>query len=640
MRDDFKEFRTYSASDLAGTVATDLLAHFSPYIVVRDEDYWSLAVVDDDLLAWMLDSSDSVQEAMHPWRSLNPEGPKALKLSDALRAWKSVHFDGPKARNVREPSVVSLLDARRPRRSIELMSTDRSVFQMDDAVFLDDSGAVRGLLALDTPSHFEPKLGGPSDNTLYPSIHTDDGAEVVPDKVVEYCLSLSDIAPVGLAFGFDVRFPEGADTLTLHVEVSSNEFEPIDGEAWYKEIIVDRQLRCSPSEWRFKARPIGDRVCYSFTVRFLAAGNVAGSLTYTAIRRGTTSPASPPKSPSPRLTLPKMSGAKLMVSISERGNTSFEISLFENGKRWEKPKPWDSEVADLFNSLEMAKSGKELIQLGFALWADLPKGLRSFLERSSASGASTMFVSNSRIAPFEILQLRPQKKGPLLGIDRPVVRWIKDFDASTTTELAVPGVACIRPNYSGRDRLEDAELEEKDLNRRFAELRVARSKTDCDGLLDNEDQCGIIHFAGHGSDAPAKLILEDGEAQPGYFHPSRKLIDSRHPLFFLNACRVGNAAPLGLAFRSNFVKILIASGFSAVVANMIEVNSIAARKAACKFYDAVSSGATIGDAVRQIHQLADDTGTPEEHKASYLSYLAFAPSALKLKFYSGVIKRT
>jgi len=417
--------------------------------------------------------------------------------------------------------------------------------------------------------------------------------------------------------------------------VSSNEFERVDNDPWQKEIIVDRQLRCTPSEWSFKARPVGDRRHYSFRVRFLAAGNVAGSLTYTAVRQAKRKTSAAPRSSSPEVTLPRLKGAKLVVEIAEWGKESLGISLFEDGKRWGKPATWHSTLADLFLSLETIKSREELIELGFGLSVDLPSALRNFLERKDASGASTMFVSNSRVAPFEILQLRPEKNGPLLGIDRPVVRWVNE-NPSTETVLGVHGVACVRPNYHGLDKLKYAAEEEKDLSKRFAKLKVERSKSDLDQLLEKEDQYGIIHFAGHGSDAPAQLILEGGAVKPTYFLPS-KLLLRRHPLFFVNACRIGSAAPLGLAFRSNFVKILLKS-CSAVVAPMIEVNSIAAREAAKQFYESVCGGATIGEAVQKIHELADDSKTPEDHKASYLSYLAFAPPALKLKFDAGVMR--
>jgi hypothetical protein len=80
------------------------------------------------------------------------------------------------------------------------------------------------------------------------------------------------------------------------------------------------------------------------------------------------------------------------------------------------------------------------------------------------------------------------------------------------------------------------------------------------------------------------------------------------------------------------VKNLLVANFTAVVANMIEVNSIAARNAADKFYAAVESGSSVADAVHKIHQLVNDKVTPEEHKASYLSYLAFCPPRLKLNF--------
>ena len=103
-------------------------------------------------------------------------------------------------------------------------------------------------------------------------------------------------------------------------------------------------------------------------------------------------------------------------------------------------------------------------------------------------------------------------------------------------------------------------------------------------------------------------------------------------LFRSNACKVGSGASLGPAFLTNFPKSMIAAGFSAVIAPLIEVDSLAARRAADCFYEAVMSDATIAEAVRRIRELATHTDVAESAKPTFLSYLAFTPTTLSLRF--------
>lgn len=139
----------------------------------------------------------------------------------------------------------------------------------------------------------------------------------------------------------------------------------------------------------------------------------------------------------------------------------------------------------------------------------------------------------------------------------------------------------------------------------------------------------ILHFAGHANGNPAQLVLEDQKVSPTFFAPSSALLSSGHPLIFLNGCRAGHVSDTSPAFLANFVKMLLASKCTAVVAPMIKVQSPAACKAATTCYDAVANN-SVGEAVRQIRSLAMDSRIPEDHRATYLSYLAFAPPTLKL----------
>jgi hypothetical protein len=102
-----------------------------------------------------------------------------------------------------------------------------------------------------------------------------------------------------------------------------------------------------------------------------------------------------------------------------------------------------------------------------------------------------------------------------------------------------------------------------------------------------------------------------------------------HPIFFINGCRAGQGTTNAPAILANFGKVLLKSGCIGLIAPMIAVKSPAALQAARKFYEVVEKQ-TLAEAVRSVRELARSASCPDDERATYASYAAFAPARLSV----------
>jgi hypothetical protein len=581
-------FRIYAASDNAFQVAHDLEHHFAPYAVVKHslegEDQWNVFNVDDEL-----------------FRRLKHHGVGTADLFSVLNLYKS--GGGTPHILSADETVASVLAA-------------PALFEAPYVV-VDTAGTPRAVRSGARPP---AKIAA-----LFP--HVDGPTEVEHDKVVEFVLRLDSIARPGSNTALQVTFPEGADTISVNAGVSSREFSCPEGEKWHTEFVVDRDLNTRPSEWMFKARPVGELPQYSFSIIFSAAGNALGGVTYTALGKGAASSDAAPKQSAEMVTLPVETGASIVVLVVEQPGNRYQLLLYENGKQAGDPLLWKLNGEDFFNMLENANTAQDLTDVGYGMSLEVPDAMSSFLGRKDLEGSTTLFISDSRVAPFEVLQIRPNANGPLLGVDRPVVRWLKEPGMPAVTQLDWAKLACIRPCYAGSEALPSAEEEETDLRGRLGNIDVARKVEDVEHLLDRND-IQFVHFAGHALGNPARLSMEDGPVSAVRFHASRPLLKDAHPVFFINGCRVGQGTGAAPAILANFAKVLLKSGCIGFIAPMIYINSPAALKAEKKFYDALEKQ-TVAEAIRCVRELS--LSCPEVERATYVSYAAFVPAGLRVQ---------
>jgi hypothetical protein len=584
---DFK-FRAYSASLSSVSVAKELSQDYVPYMVVSrnfdNDTFWYLLDVDDELLAKLRKNyRSSLEYSLDLHKS---RGHGRVILDDASKI-------GPVIQKLRSQAAPKIL--------------------------LNNAGGVYGF--------FDPAVThSVPTNQVFANMSCEKNC-VEPDREMEFNVAITGTPQLGAGTSFLLDFPKDKEKIEVHAEVTSTDFSRPDGTVWYQSFTIDRELNCAPASWMFKARPVGGRPRYSLSVEFSAEGSVLGSIVTTLPLCGQGD--IPVSLGAGGLTLPSESGARLQVRWTQQAGGSVEFYVSIDGERNTDPIPSAVDVSAFdgyFYQLEQAKSLERIEQLAFSLTQDLPDELQEILTRHPCE--TTLFSGEVPLAPFELLQLRPNENGPLLGIERPVSRWVSSAQMGSERNLKISRAACIRPVY--KEALPSAEHEEELLQTRFKDrLTIVRSKTEFDALLQTND-ISLLHFAGHADGNPAYLILEDDQVNPGSFRPYNPLLKERKPFFFINGCGTAKGSRKAPSIVGNFAKALLRSGFSSIVAPHINVNSQAALRAAEAFYTAALSGDSVDAALQKIRELAIKDDTPDDQRASLLSYLAFTPADLKL----------
>jgi CHAT domain-containing protein len=299
------------------------------------------------------------------------------------------------------------------------------------------------------------------------------------------------------------------------------------------------------------------------------------------------------------------------------------VSVYEKGRLAAGPASWKVTGQDFFDKLQTATTAEAFDKVADGISIEMADEITDLLDRKDLEGITTLIIGDERVAPFEAMRLRRSQNGPLLGADRPVVRWISKKGMALVP--AGSKIACIRPNYSGTDELLSAKKEEQDLQRRYPQMTVARTSAQLDELLKCTD-VAMLHFAGHSGGNPPSLILEDGPVDVMKFSSSSKLMTT-HPVIFANGCRAGQSLPGVPAMQANFAKIVLKSGASGFIAPMIEIDSPAAFECEKVFYQALETD-TVAEAVRKVRALAETT--EEKQKATCASYAAFVSTELRL----------
>lgn len=502
-------------------------------------------------------------------------------------------------------------------------AVDRKVIQYGPArsdapfVVLDDSGNPTGVVGAALEA---------SQAEIYPELNAQP-AHAEPDEIVEFELTLAATAPVGVSLPVSLLFAHGHASARLHASVSSTTFVPPKGAEWKHEFVIDRELKTLPVRWSFRARAIGERPLYSVNIRFICCGHVVGNAVATVARRPLSGVAEVPVSTSGRINtqVNQHPAVPATLEFTSQGADSYLIALYRNGEQIGVV-PWNaSELQSYGNDVEVAQSLQAVRDIGTGLMFDLPPEVQRFLDDPSLAGATTLIIAPGTLAPFEAIQLRPAQNGPMMGVDRPVVRWIGNTFPETTAS-ASQDVVCIRPEYAGNLALKSAISEEEYLRKRHTSFTRVRTLADLRTALDTST-ARLVHFAGHSDGNPARLSLEDGPARPHDFHPSSTLMRAR-PFLFLNGCRAGVGSVGIPSTHANMVKFLLQAGAKGIVAPMVQAQSTAALRAACAFYDAAAQGATIAEATRRVRELA--LQAPPVEAASFLSYLAFSAPTLTL----------
>ncbi len=491
------------------------------------------------------------------------------------------------------------------------------------SVLVNDAGRVLGL----------DKDTGVTRQALYPDMEASQST-VVPGDTIDVTVQLLDRVPALDIEPIEIEFQPGQQSYLLMATVTNTRgFDCPAGESWLRCFEVRRSPGgpvVTPPPWTFRARATpGPK--HELTVVFLAGAAACGHVTLEvadATLAGAEQASSVSAAPV-RVRAPREGSTLLLRKTAD----DHQVLLFEDGVCVEEPLPWpglDSTFLDITcGQLQQAGDIDAVREVGRVIWNQLPPALRSWLAKTRPSTAPLTILSDQPLLPFEVTALCDVGGSPILGAERPVVRWVPEAAEMETHTLDVTSAACIRPEYD--PPVEPAREEEKRLRARIDRTEHVGTADGLRGLLRGRADIPLLHYAGHAQGAPS-AGLQFGPGKPFAPHEfsGALLLARAHPFVFINGCQAGFATSDTLAAYANFPWTLLVAHASGVIASLLELAQEAAPVAADTFYDAVFSGATVGEALRRVRALALTTSSPA-HARSFMSYLAYGAPDLTMR---------
>lgn len=468
----------------------------------------------------------------------------------------------------------------------------------------------------------------PAPRTIQPTASADFPQTVAPGSQRRLVVAVGPkaIYDAAVAVLDKVQVPAGVESIALRVALFAPAFEVrttatgrLDNSA-VLDLRVDGQDGQSV-EFFLTGRQTRRRVDTKIEVTFFQGSTPAGALTV----RTAVDPDFVEDPPAARLTLHRTEAAPdpdLTFVITDRsdgliGAGPFDIRVSREGQYFERSlgqfrvtvnvvseaQRWLERFHDVVNWNERDWSGR-IHQIGSALWWLMPADFQRFYWKEMHGKKLTIAIySQEPYIPWELIV--PQKtydsrREQMLGMAFPIARWTQGLAFPTPAPQVQLSV--IAPDYSDGDELPEAQKEAKLLMARYGAIAGPVRRQAVRRLLRRGE--GVVHFAGHGSYDPELVELSAIELLDGSLNPGdlpRPLADgsTTRPFIFLNACEVGeqgfDLTALG-GWASEFCK----RGFAGFVGPYWAVKDEIAGKAAATFYDELSNGKTVAQAVQAI----------------------------------------
>ena len=208
-------------------------------------------------------------------------------------------------------------------------------------------------------------------------------------------------------------------------------------------------------------------------------------------------------------------------------------------------------------------------------------------------------LSDDPAIPWELMRpVRADGSGRLdfLGLHFSIARWPLGTRgaARPPQSLTVSRSAIIAPVYRGTQQLASAGDELTTLKTMQGFTEVAGDYAAVRNLAMNPPQ-GIVHFAGHGAVTDEggvpqfAILLEDSQMDPVTWQSLEAHVTAAHPLFFFNACDVGESRRF-LNDVDGWAPVLLSSGASGYIGALWPVNDATAEAVAASFYRQLSKG--------------------------------------------------
>jgi hypothetical protein len=495
------------------------------------------------------------------------------------------------------------------------------------------------------PGPVEPRE--PGNRTVERAASADFPPVVAPGSTHDLIFAIAREAVHARSTGLSLEAPVDQHTLVLKVGVYAADFEvrAVDDQArTWVDVTLDLDNPEPPAEGRFKltAHLVDERRETPIYVTFYRGNLPVGQLTLLTV----IDPVHEQRTASIGVSLRGAPDPDYVLVVTDRGAVKgsgpFDISVSVEGQFLNKPlgafpvsvDAWEyaSRRLDGFRRVKDEPQAEDRIRaaevLGVELWNDLPEAFQRFYweELHPHPGASIAIYSQEPYIPWELIkpQRGPGDEDGFLGAVFSVARWKQA--TRFPDPLTVSGFSIIAPVYteeSGSRPLPGAQAEADGLVAAFGAVRVPGDRATVRRLLESNDGVQLIHFAGHGDfdpqDTAAMTIirLSDAPLVPGDL--TRAVLGrSMRPFVFLNACEVGEQG-WALTRIGGWAEAFTDVGFSGFVGPYWAVNDRVARKAAMLFYHSLSTGETVGEAVRQVRLRFY---TDDEHRGhpSWLAY--------------------
>ncbi len=230
---------------------------------------------------------------------------------------------------------------------------------------------------------------------------------------------------------------------------------------------------------------------------------------------------------------------------------------------------------------------------------------------------SIQVLSDDPAIPWELM--RPARadgtqRMDFLGLHFMIARWplAGRTESRPLQSLSVSRSAVIAPVYRGGLQLASAGKELTAIKSMQGFAQVAGDYASVRDLAMHPPQ-GIVHFAGHGAVTDQggvpqfAILLQDSEMGPSTWQALGAADTGAHPLFFFNACDVGESRRF-LNSVDGWAPVLLSGGASGYIGALWPVNDATAEAVAASFYRQVSAhlsgeGANVAEAL--AHARAD-----------------------------------
>lgn len=257
---------------------------------------------------------------------------------------------------------------------------------------------------------------------------------------------------------------------------------------------------------------------------------------------------------------------------------------------------------------------------------------------------SIQIYTNNPSLPWELMKpsrLDGSDQRRFLGVEFNIARWhisenFQQLDKPPQS-IRVNNIHVIAPDYKQTNALLWQAKELKSLQTLPGFRRIPSHYANLQAFFKQRPE-GIIHFAGHGAVKQSasgaytySILLDDIELDLSIWQGLVSQASDTHPLFFFNACQVGQAHKNANVIEG-WAPAVLASGASGYIGALWPLTDRGAAKFGIDFYQNLrqrtqTGGRNVAEQLRKTRQLFFQTGDP-----SYLAYVFYGDPNLVLLY--------